>query len=65
MFGTGGGVVRGVLGQGLQHTDVWKQLRMDHRLERTRVGKKKRAEVRVLGRARVEEEESAPATKKK
>lgn len=41
--------------------DVWKQLRMDHRPERKRVGKKRRAEERFLGRARVEEEESEPA----
>lgn len=36
--------------------DVWKQLRMDHRPVRKRVGKRERAEERGLGRARVEEE---------
>lgn len=40
----------------MQHTDVWKQLRMDHRPVRKRVGKRERAEERCMGRARVEEE---------
>lgn len=45
------------MGGGLQHTDVWKQLRMEHRPVRKRVGKRERAEEQDLGRARVEEEE--------
>lgn len=31
-------------GEGLQYTDVWKQLRMDHRPVHERVGTRERAE---------------------
>lgn len=39
----------------MQHIDVWKLLRMDHRPVRERVGKRERAEELCLGRARVED----------